>query len=66
MNILLNGNPKEIVQNVTILAFLESLGLETKEVAIEHNLKVLQKDAYASTVITDGDRLEIVRFVGGG
>jgi sulfur carrier protein len=66
MNILLNGSPKEIDCSMTISELLESFGLEKKEVAIEYNLKVLQKDDYATTFISEGDRIEVVRFVGGG
>jgi thiamine biosynthesis protein ThiS len=66
MQILLNGRPHELASELSVYELLKSLELEPKEVVIERNLKVLNKDLYKGTIIKADDRLEIVRFVGGG
>jgi sulfur carrier protein len=66
MQILLNGKDHQLTSEIAVAELLASLQIDPKEVAIEWNLKVLSKDLYASTRLKDGDRLEIVRFVGGG
>lgn len=66
MRILLNGKEHILTSEVSVAELLASLGIDPKEVAVEWNLAVLQKDRYGSTRLTEGDRLEIVRFVGGG
>ncbi|KAF0821130.1 MULTISPECIES: sulfur carrier protein ThiS [unclassified Cytobacillus] len=67
MNIVINGDavllPKS-VQSVSLL--LEHFHLEKKVVIVELNQHILDKSAYAETVLSDGDRIEIVHFVGGG
>jgi thiamine biosynthesis protein ThiS len=66
MNLFLNGEPAAALPGVTVAAFLDGLGLPAKGVAVERNLEIVPKSAYAVTVLTEGDRLEIVQFVGGG
>lgn len=66
MTIRLNGEPHEIAGSVTVSGLLEALGIDPRRVAVEHNLVVVKKDAYASTVVNEGDDVEIVNFVGGG
>lgn len=65
MEIQINGEPREVSQN-TILELLESLGIDPQRVAVELNLDILPKTAYSDKAITEGDRIEIVHFVGGG
>lgn len=66
MNLLLNGEPKTAPDSVTVAAFLEELGLPQKGVAVERNREIVPKSRYADTVLAEGDRIEIVQFVGGG
>jgi sulfur carrier protein len=66
MNLLLNGEPKIAPDSVTVAAFLEGLGLPQKGVAVERNREIVPRSAYGQTVLADGDRIEIVQFVGGG
>jgi sulfur carrier protein len=66
MNITVNGKPIELKEPATIAGLLEVLGLSNRRVAVEHNLKILQPDSYATTALAEGDVLEIVGFVGGG
>jgi thiamine biosynthesis protein ThiS len=66
MNLFLNGEPASAPDSVTVAAFLEKLGLPQKGVAVERNREIVPKSAYGVTVLTEGDRIEIVQFVGGG
>lgn len=54
----------EIVNSVSLL--LEHFNLEQKVVIVELNQHILDKSMHAETMLTDGDRIEIVHFVGGG
>lgn len=65
MRIQVNGEPRE-VDAATILALVEELGLDIRKVAVERNLEIVPKSLHASTAIMDGDRIEVVQFVGGG
>jgi thiamine biosynthesis protein ThiS len=51
---------------MTIAVLLDTLGIDGRRVAVEHNLVVIRRDAYHSTLIHEGDEVEIVNFVGGG
>ena len=66
MNLYLNGEPASAPFGATVAAFLESLGLPQKGVAVERNREIVPKSRYVDTVLEPGDRLEIVQFVGGG
>ena len=66
MTIRLNGEPYEIAGPVTLSALLESLDIDARRVAVEHNLAVVRRDAYPTTVVNERDEIEIVNFVGGG
>lgn len=66
MNLFLNGEPANAPDSVTVAVFLEKLGLPQKGVAVERNREIVPKSAYAATILSEGDRIEIVQFVGGG
>jgi len=66
MTIKLNGDPHNIPGPLSISALLEQLEIDSRRVAVELNLDVVKKSAYASSVIKEGDEIEIVNFVGGG
>ena len=66
MTIRLNGEPFEIAGPVTISALLAELNIDPRIVAVEHNVVVVKKQQYETTMIGEGDEIEIVRFVGGG
>ncbi|MGQ3040633.1 MAG: sulfur carrier protein ThiS [Brevundimonas sp.] len=65
MRIQVNGEPRE-VEAATILGLVEELGLDIRKVAVERNLEIVPRSLHASTAIMDGDRIEVVQFVGGG
>ena len=66
MNLFVNGEVTAAPDSVTVVAFLERLGLPQKGVAVERNREIVPKSAYGSTILAEGDRIEIVQFVGGG
>jgi thiamine biosynthesis protein ThiS len=66
MTITVNGKPKELDAPTTVAALLESLGLDTARVALELNREILPRAEFVDRVLTNGDTLEIVQFVGGG
>jgi sulfur carrier protein len=65
MRIQVNGELRE-VRAGTILALVEELGLDVRKVAVERNLEIVPKSLHAGTALADGDRIEVVQFVGGG
>jgi thiamine biosynthesis protein ThiS len=66
MRITLNGNFVDFDGPLTLSALLERHRLKPESVVVEHNLRVPSKEEYASTEIREGDRIEIVKFMGGG
>jgi sulfur carrier protein len=66
MRIQLNGQDHELAGATTLALLVERLGLDPRKVAIERNLEIVPRSTYADTALCDGDRLEIVNFVGGG
>lgn len=66
MKITVNGTEREVTPGTTVAQLIESLQLSTGRIATERNLKLLPKVQYSETQLADGDRLEIVTFVGGG
>ena len=66
MRILLNGESHDLSSPITVQALLERLGIDSRRVAVERNLVVVRRSHYASELVSDGDEVEIVNFVGGG
>jgi len=65
LQITLNGEPKR-VDVTTVAALVDDLKLDPRRVAIERNLAIVPRGRYADTPIENGDRIEIVGFIGGG
>jgi sulfur carrier protein len=65
LNITTNGETSSIEQ-LSVQDYLVSLGIDPRRVAVELNRDILPKAQYGSTLLKDGDCLEIVHFVGGG
>jgi thiazole synthase len=66
MDILVNGESHSLPQAVSITALLTTLGVDPRKVAVERNLEIVPKSAFATTMLDAGDRIEIVHFIGGG
>jgi thiamine biosynthesis protein ThiS len=66
MNLTINGEQRNIASAETLGALIGQLGMKSDRVAIELNREIVPRDQWALTPLKDGDRLEIVHFVGGG
>lgn len=66
MYIIINGERRELTGETSLAALLAEFDLPLGKVAIERNLEIVPKSAYEDTMLADGDRLEIVHFIGGG
>lgn len=66
VRITLNGDRYELGEPMTVSRLLARLGIDPRRVAVEHNLAVVKRTAYASTTVQADDTVEIVNFVGGG
>ena len=66
MQITINGETQEFGTKMTVHDLLVSIGVDPKKVAVERNLEIVPKSAYEDIDLSDGDRLEVVHFIGGG
>lgn len=66
MQLTINGRPAEVVEGTSLPALIDSLGLRVGSVVVEHNGAALLRSELDAAVLSDGDRLELVRAVAGG
>jgi len=66
VTVTVNGEKREMEGPIELIAFLETLGINARHVAVAHNGTVLQRQKWPEVVLQDGDVLEVVRMVGGG
>ena len=62
----INGEDTDVVGATTVAELIAVLRLETRKVAVERNREIVPRSTYASVRLTEGDRIEIVAFIGGG
>ncbi len=66
MKLIVNGEDREFSSISTVSALLVQLGMKPDRVAVELNRDLLSRDRWDKTKLSEGDKLEIVHFVGGG
>jgi len=66
IEITINGEPRQIPSELSVTDLVALLELTAQRLAIELNLSILPRGVWAETSLRDGDKLEIVHFVGGG
>jgi thiamine biosynthesis protein ThiS len=66
LTIVVNGNQTEIAQGTAIIDLVKAFELSTERVAVELNKRIVRRADWVSTIISEGDKVEIVHFVGGG
>ena len=66
MKLWVNGEERAIEGAANVAALVAVLGLDPRKVAVERNLEIVPRSTYVSTPLADGDRIEIVHFIGGG
>lgn len=62
----MNGEERGFERVGDVAALVARLGLDARKVAVERNLAIVPRSAYVATALVDGDRIEIVHFIGGG
>lgn len=66
LSIVVNGSSRVCTDQATIADLVRELALEGKRVAVERNGEIVPKSQHAATLLASGDRIEVVRAVGGG
>ncbi len=66
MEIIVNGEPRRVVRGSTLADLIEALGLTGARIAVERNQRIVPHGRYREEVLTPGDRIEVVRAIGGG
>ncbi len=66
MQIKVNGEIREAAEGATVSALVGMLALNPTQVAIERNRQIVPRSTYGDTLLTPGDEIEIVAFIGGG
>ena len=66
VRVRVNGEELRLPGGASVTSLLERLAVSTPRVAVERNREIVPKAEYASTVLAEGDELEVVEFVGGG
>jgi thiamine biosynthesis protein ThiS len=66
IRIILNGEEKFVSRNIAIENLILDLELDVKKIAIEKNYEIILPEEFAKNMLSDGDRIEIVHFIGGG
>ena len=66
MTLTINGESRDFPNGITLAALVAQLGMKADRVAVELNLEIVPRPQWDSTVLKNGDKLEIVHFVGGG
>jgi thiamine biosynthesis protein ThiS len=66
MKLRVNGEERSFEGIGDVAALVRALGLDARKIAVELNLEIVPRSTYARALLADGDRLEIVQFVGGG
>jgi len=66
ISLQINGKPVELSAPTPLMSYLEQLGVNARTVAVEHNGEIIPRTSFTRVTLGDGDRVEIVRMVGGG
>ncbi len=66
IKIILNGEEKILPNKMTIASLILELELDIKKIAVEKDLEIINPDQFNSVILDEGNRLEIVHFIGGG
>jgi thiamine biosynthesis protein ThiS len=66
VRLTINGEARMVQGALDIAGLIAALELDARKVAVERNLEIVPRSAYGATRIADGDRIEIVHFIGGG
>ncbi len=66
INVIINGKTERITAEMSLQSLLKLLGIKSERVAIEYNREIIDRNQFDALQLKEGDRLEIITFVGGG
>ena len=66
MMIQLNGEQRDVEAGITVAGLLQYLGIRLDQVAVEVNLEIMEKGGFEVQILREGDRVEVMSFIGGG
>jgi len=66
VELVINGEPRRVRRGLTLAALLGDLSLDPRAVVVEHNRRIVRRDGLEAVGVAEGDRIELVHFVGGG
>ena len=66
LKIILNGEEKFIEAKSSIKNLIDDLELDIKKIAVENNYEIILPENFAEFILSEGDRVEIIHFIGGG
>ncbi len=66
INVMINGKTESIAAGISLQSLLKLLGIKSERVAIEYNREIIDRNQFDALHLKEGDRLEIITFVGGG
>ncbi len=66
MVIQLNGEQRDVEAGITVAGLLQYLGIRLDQVAVEVNLEIMEKGGFEVQILREGDRVEVMSFIGGG
>jgi len=66
MEIIVNGEPRQVAEQYTVAQLLEAMGLVGRRLAVEINLEIVPRSTHADHQLQPGDKVEIVHAIGGG
>jgi len=66
VDVVINGEQRNVTPGATLLELLEELELDPRAVVVEHNRKIVRRPGLGDVTVSEGDAIELVHFVGGG
>jgi sulfur carrier protein len=66
VEIIVNGEPREFGDNITLISLIDELNIKVKVMAAAVNMEVVKRDEWDSKILEHGDKIELLHFVGGG
>lgn len=66
MQLTVNGELRDVPEDITLVGLMQSLDLKAELTAVQRNDDIVNRDEHATTVLLEGDTIELIRIVGGG
>ncbi|HTO72422.1 MAG TPA: sulfur carrier protein ThiS [Gemmatimonadales bacterium] len=66
MRLIINGEPRDVPEGLSLAGLLEHLALDPRMVVVEHNRAIVRRPQLGEVMVKEGDAVELVHFVGGG